>query len=245
MIGDGFGGRLWYNPYNYTVGSYSAYTICGDSDQLYGWGSNTLGQLGTGNRVSSSLPLKAVGMTNVLFYSTGYNMAAIQKDFSGWVWGSGLSLIPEKVLNNVKFADASATYISFVKNDGSVWSVGSNAYGVFGNDTFSKTITKIPQKALNINMAVRVAAGRYNLIILTSDGKVYSTGSNQFGGLGNGANFKSKAWQPVLIPGLKNILDIKANTSNIIALDSAGDVYSWGRGSYHCIRRRYESQFAN
>jgi hypothetical protein len=35
MVGDGFGGRLWYKPYNYTTGSYSAYTICGEEKQLY------------------------------------------------------------------------------------------------------------------------------------------------------------------------------------------------------------------
>ena len=39
LVGDGFGGRLWYQPYNYTVGSYSAYTICGDfkSTVWLGW----------------------------------------------------------------------------------------------------------------------------------------------------------------------------------------------------------------
>jgi hypothetical protein len=53
MVGDGFGGRLWYNPTNYTVGSYSAYSLCYDicgtgETQLYGWGANGYNQLGLG-----------------------------------------------------------------------------------------------------------------------------------------------------------------------------------------------------
>lgn len=38
MVGDGFGGRGWYVPHNYQVGAYSAYTVCGDSNQLYAGG---------------------------------------------------------------------------------------------------------------------------------------------------------------------------------------------------------------
>ena len=67
MVGDGFGGRLWYKPQNYTVGSYSAYTVCGDSFQLYGWGANHSGQLGDGTHNSTTSPVKAVGMSNVKF----------------------------------------------------------------------------------------------------------------------------------------------------------------------------------
>jgi len=42
MVGDGFGGRLWYRPTNYTVGSYSGFSLCysdpcdSSSNQLYG-----------------------------------------------------------------------------------------------------------------------------------------------------------------------------------------------------------------
>lgn len=62
MVGDGFGGRLWYNPTNYTVGSYSAYSICQDicgtgETQLYGWGDNGYNQLGLGISVWETLSL--------------------------------------------------------------------------------------------------------------------------------------------------------------------------------------------
>lgn len=72
MVGDGFGGRGWYLPHNYQVGSYSAFTICGDSNQLYGWGNNSMGELGNGTTISTDTAVKVMGMTNVKFYTTGY-----------------------------------------------------------------------------------------------------------------------------------------------------------------------------
>jgi alpha-tubulin suppressor-like RCC1 family protein len=146
MIGDGYGGRLWYKPYNYTVGSYSAYTVCGDSAQLYGWGNNTKGQLGDGTKNSTTSPVKAEGMTDVRYYSTGYNMGAIKFDSTGWVWGQPLKEMPRKILTNVKFVDAGWSSCTFVRYDSTVWSVGSNHSGSFGNDSINGIATYTPTK---------------------------------------------------------------------------------------------------
>ena len=228
MVGDGFGGRAWYKPTNYTVGSYSAYTICGDSHQLYGWGANHHRELGDGTTVHSATPIKVLGMTNVKYYSTGYNMGAIKFDSTGWYWGSPVSNVPVKLLDSVKFLDAGAQMCTFVKYDGTVWSVGRNHNGIFGNDTITTTVSTTPQKAKNINNAVRVAVSRFNMAILCSDGSVWITGSNSNGGLGNKSNFSTVAKVAVKNPKLKKIVDVKGTATNIIALDSAGYVYSWG-----------------
>ena len=228
MVGDGFGGRLWYKPYNYTVGSYSAYTVCGDSDQLYGWGANHHGELGDGTKVSTNFPVKAVSMTNVRYYSTGYNMGAIKYDSTGWVWGAPVSNFPRKILDSVKFLDASSQTISFVKYDGTVWSVGRNAVGTFGNDSINSGVVNSPRKALNINTAVRVALTRNNLAILLSNGDVWVTGSNTSGCLGTGANPSVIEKVPVKITRLKKIVDIKGTAINFVALDSFGNVFTWG-----------------
>jgi gliding motility-associated-like protein len=228
MVGDGFGGRLWYKPYNYTVGSYSAYTVCGDSDQLYGWGVNYHSELGDGTKVSTNFPVKALGMTNVRYYSTGYNMGAIKHDSTGWVWGSPISNFPRKILDSVKFLDASSQTISFVKYDGTVWSVGRNATGTFGNDSINSGVVNSPRKTLNINTAVRVALTRSNLAILLSNGDVWVTGSNAQGCLGTGVNPSVVEKVPVKITRLKKIVDIKGTAVNFVALDSFGNVFTWG-----------------
>ena len=228
MVGDGFGGRLWYKPANYTVGSYSAYTICGDSHQLYGWGANHHKELGDGTTVPSSTPVKVMGMSNVKYYSTGYNMGAIKFDSTGWYWGEPVASKPTKMLDSVRFLDAGAQMCAFVKYDGSVWSVGRNNNGIFGNDTISPNVIIKPQKAKYITNAVRVAVSRINMAILCSDGSVWITGSNANGGLGNKSLSSTVAKVAVKNPKLTKIVDIKATSTNIIALDSAGYVYTWG-----------------
>jgi alpha-tubulin suppressor-like RCC1 family protein len=146
MVGDGFGGRLWYQPTNYTVGSYSGYSICytgpcsNGANQLYGWGSNFSEQLGYSSSIiptGVTTPTPIPSMTNVKYYSTGYIMGAIKNDNSGWVWGSGIGATPTQVITNAKFLDASSTNISFVKYDGTVWSIGSNTSGNFGDGSYN------------------------------------------------------------------------------------------------------------
>ena len=137
LVTDGFGGRLWYCPYNYTVGSYSAFAICGEEKQLYGWGHNSHCELGNGTSIGSSIPVIVVNMDSVFYFSTGYVMGAIKLDRSGWAWGSAISsCLPIKVLDTVMFVDAGIASCAFVKYDGTVWSVGANNYGEFGDGNF-------------------------------------------------------------------------------------------------------------
>jgi alpha-tubulin suppressor-like RCC1 family protein len=237
MVGDGFGGRLWYQPTNYTVGSYSGYSICytgpcsNGANQLYGWGSNNYEQLGYSNTITLgvSTPTPIPNMTNVKYYSTGYIMGAIKNDNSGWVWGSGIGATPSQVITNAKFLDASSTTISFVKYDGTVWSIGWNFNGNFGDGSNIDNYT-MPVQMQNITNAVRVANSYLSTTILLADGTLKTVGSNLIGNLGIGNTSITETLTPSVIPLLSNIIDIKATTQNVIALDANGDVYTWGLG---------------
>jgi len=230
MTGDGFGGRGWYVPHNYQVGAYSAYTVCGDSNQLYGWGSNIDGELGNGSNISAAIPVTANGLSNVKFYTTGYLSAVIKTDNTAWVWGyngSGFTNIATPVLEDVKFADGGNAHVVFVKKDSTVWGAGGNYDGNLGNGTFSTTTpVSIPVKMVGINDAVRaVAAGTYGeaaTVILLSNGTLKITGG---GGWFQMVNSNT----PVPIADLNNIVDIKANAWAVFALNSSGEVYAFGR----------------
>ncbi len=234
MVGDGFGGRLWYNPTNYTVGSYSGYSICTADDcsgtnQLYGWGANNYGQLGYSSATTGfDVPTAIPNMTDVKYYSCGYSMAAIKNDNTGWVWGQYTpNYYPTQVITDVKFADGGMSYCSFVKNDGTVWSIGHSAYGEFGSGTQTESAL-VPVQMQGISNAVRVACGFYTTYVLLADGTVRSVGSNSFGYLGNGT-FQFNSLTPVVVSGLNNIIDIKATTYFTLALSANGDVYAWGQ----------------
>lgn len=240
MIGDGFGGRKWYSPTNYSVGSYAAYSVCYDDcyttseNQLFGWGSNFRNTLGLGPTVTDTIyPTPIPFMGDVQYFSAGYVMGVIKRDSTGWAWGqsvmtqTGILGSPIQVITDVKFLDAGSSSISFVKYDGTVWQIGDNSYGNFGIGSITPPpFTTIPVQTLNINTAVRTASNRYNTIILLEDSTVWSVGSNSRGGLG--VPFVNTSYIPIQIPTLSNIIDIKSAASSTIALDSAGNVYAWG-----------------
>lgn len=234
MVGDGFGGRLWYNPTNYSVGSYSAYSICFDDDclgnnQLFGWGANNTGQLGYPiDILGFSVPTIIPNMSNVKYYSTGYCMGAIKNDNSGWVWGISMpSITPMNVLSDVRFVDGSISYVSFVKNDGTVWSIGQSSMGEFGTGALSELLSA-PAQMQGINNAMRVACGISTTYVLLNNGKVKSVGNNSFGLLGIGNQNVVQTNLPLDVIGLENVIDIKANSNGVVALTEMGQVYVWG-----------------
>jgi alpha-tubulin suppressor-like RCC1 family protein len=147
----------------------------------------TTEQLGYSNTITLgvSTPTPIPNMTNVKYYSTGYIMGAIKNDNSGWVWGSGIGATPSQVITNAKFLDASSTTISFVKYDGTVWSIGSNFNGNFGDGLQPDNYT-MPIQMQNITNAVRVANSYYSTTILLADGTLKTVGSNLIGTLGIG-----------------------------------------------------------
>lgn len=224
MVGDGFGGRLWYSSTNYTVGSYSAYSTCYNTDpnQLYAWGDNGYGQLGLANTGGEDVPTPIPDMTDVKYFSTGYIMGAIKNDNTGWAWGLGIGL-PVQVITDAYFLDASSSTISYVKNDGTVWSIGDNGVGNFGDGTTISNYTTSVQM-LNIANAVRVSNNHSATIILLDDGTLMAVG---FGYLGLGPNV-DQTLTPLPITGIPPIVEIQSNEMGTIALTGSGDVYFWG-----------------
>jgi alpha-tubulin suppressor-like RCC1 family protein len=230
-VGDGFGGRLWYRPYNYAVGSYSGRTVCGPEKSLYSWGFRSLGDTITN---STNGIYKAVGLDSVEFYTSGYSMAAIRSDKSGWYWDDINFTYPKKVIDSVVFADAASFAVSYIKLDSTVWTVGYNLYGMYGNAASTVVFDSVPQKMKNITNAVRVAVGEQNIYILTGDGKVYQTGVYDY----NTQDYDSL---PIQVPLLQNIVDIKATTVAVAALDNLGNVFTWGNGLGGSLGVGYDS----
>ncbi len=235
MTGDGFGGRSWYVAHNYQVGAYSGYTVCGPADQLYAWGSNIHGELGIGTLISNTIPVPIPNMTNVKFFTTGYVSGVIKKDSTAWIWGAvydftGMVITPNptQVLSGVKFIDGGLTHIVFVKNDGTVWGAGRNYKGELGNGVNSSPLVIIPPVQMTgVTNAVRaIAIGGLTgsspaTMILLADSTVKITG-------GDGQFMQVSNSTPVTLPGLTKIVDIKGNNIAAFALNSNGEVYSFG-----------------
>jgi gliding motility-associated-like protein len=235
MVGDGFGGRGWYRPTNYTVGSYSAFSLCysdpcdSSTNQLYGWGGDNVGELGNGLGANcTSTPGIIPGMNNVRYYSTGYWMGAIKNDGTGWVWGGDFGFVgPTQVITDVKFVDASSRYCTFIKNDGTVWSIGDNGEGIFGDGTQVANYTT-PVQMAGVTGALRVAGGLFTNYVLLSDSTVRVVGHNYQGLVGDPSYTDTYLLTAVPIAGLSGIIDIKTHTEAAAVLNAQGEVYCWG-----------------
>ena len=239
MIGDGFGGRLWYRPTNYTVGSYSAFRVCysdlcdSGSNQLFGWGGDYLGELGNGPSPNcSAVPIAIPGMNNVRYVTSGYLSAAIKNDGTGWIWvDNGWFGFPTQVISDAIFVDVGITTATFVKEDGTVWSIVDNQFGQFGDGTALANYTT-PVQMTGVSNAVRVAVGEFATYVLLTDSTVLAVGSSYLGLLGDPALTDTLYPLAFPIPELNGIIDVKANTVATAALAANGDVYCWGAGGY-------------
>lgn len=117
-----------------------------------------------------------------------------------------------------------------VKEDGTLWSWGTNLNGAlgFGKDEEQRFVpTPIPDMT---NFAG--VEGETHFLALRKNGTVWSWGENRYGQLGyETTQDKFKGYyesNPSQIPGLNNIISIAAALGHSLALDDSGNVYAFG-----------------
>jgi alpha-tubulin suppressor-like RCC1 family protein len=115
---------------------------------LWAWGENYQGQLGNGTQQHQFTPIQ-LSITNVAAIGNGaHSSFAIQQDGKVWAWGwntadnlgieifnSSVALSPLYIsqLTDVKAITGGAAHTLVQKNNGSVWSMGGNAFGQLGD----------------------------------------------------------------------------------------------------------------
>lgn len=128
-----------------------------------------------------------------------------------------------------------------VRKDGSVWGWGNgfaNLLGAAGRWDFfdpGKNDNPRPIKVSGLSDVVALSGGRYHMLALTRDGRVYSWGDNDDGALGRPAErgVGDTAYQmPGLVKGLPSIQAISAGYDFSLAVDRHGGVWAWGNNTY-------------
>jgi alpha-tubulin suppressor-like RCC1 family protein len=192
------------------VGAGAGHTIVLTSDgRVFGWGSNSNGQLGNGTTTNSALPV-ALDRTGVLAGKTIVSIAAAVNDN----WNLALT------------------------SDGQVFSWGSGASGRLGNNTTptSQTVPVAVQTtgALAGVFIRAISAGAGHALALSSNGRVFSWGAGLAGRLGNGSSIDSPVPVAVTTTGVlsgRSIVAVAAGFSSSAALASDGRVFTWGNNS--------------
>ncbi|RRK02018.1 hypothetical protein Ga0100230_002035 [Opitutaceae bacterium TAV3] len=102
---------------------------------------------------------------------------------------------PVKIMSGVQtFATGWGGDSLFLKNDGTVWAVGSNGYGQLGDGT--ATARSTPVKVMSGVQAI--ATGAYHSLFLKNDGTAWAVGDNASGQaerrLSGALRLRSPAW---------------------------------------------------
>ncbi|KAF0984384.1 hypothetical protein FDP41_000283 [Naegleria fowleri] len=233
----------------------------GPNGRVYSWGLDTGGSLGreatkTTPFPSLSTPIDLPANLTILQIASTYYGNLILSEDAVYDWGKndyGLAAdgtilnrkVPTKVfswdLQGPKRIDqvaAGAFNYFAVDENGRLYSWGRNDRGQLGDRT---TIDKwrpvdVYMKGSLVNQTVvKVCAGQLHTTVLTSIGKVYTFGDNQYGQLGIGKTgtetpYVMEAASVIMNGSLtsKTVVDIQCGDFHNIILTSDGKVYGWG-----------------
>ena len=130
---------------------------------LWTWGWNEFGQLGTGDTVSSAIPVKV--MDNAVSVSCGYHCTAvIDQEGALWIWGDDrhgqigvdgqvndenaarepIQTLPTKVMDQVSAVSFGFDHTAAVTEDGTLWTWGANDCGQLGDGTTNSSPAPVP-----------------------------------------------------------------------------------------------------
>lgn len=216
-----------------------------DNGMVWAWGDNEYGQLGNGSKKEQISPGQVKQVKEIYSVAAGVGVSyAIDSKGLVMKWPNKNNLRTEyiKELNNVIKIDTFTGDLIALKEDGSVWTLGSNMFGQCGDGTkgflgigdFGKymydeknKVKNEPVNVKNLESVIDVASGIEFNLALKGDGTVWAWGRNDQTYLGTGLYQKSIT-VPSKVIGIENIISIDAG-QYALALKNDGTVWIWGQ----------------
>lgn len=234
---------------NWVAVSAGAHALAINTDgEIYGWGTNSNGQLGTGltsNFIST--PTRIGLQSNWVFVSAGIvHSLAINANGELWGWGGNFSgqlgdnttvakYTPIRIgtANNWVYANA-GTMVSFAINaNGELWAWGKDTKGLLGLGGITQQLT--PAKINTSVVWSKVSSVSNTAIGLTADGDAYVWGDNTFGSLGLNLPTTQFKHTPTLLSHIVGGSALKwkdvSMSEHGLAISIDGRLYSWGKNN--------------
>lgn len=214
---------------------------------LYTWGYNSDGNLGTGDREPRENPEHIIfpNEEKVVFLSAKTrSVMAITDKGNLYAWGNNnhnqlglnntisMQLTPKliELPNNEKAKYVSTGYSTFViTEEENLYSWGYNYYGQLGvGDKIDKKTPKLVTLPNN-EKAIAVSTMEFFSLILTNKGNVYSCGINNYGQLGLGDYSNQTTPKLITLPYEEKAIKINTGEDCSMILTDKGNLYSCGR----------------
>jgi alpha-tubulin suppressor-like RCC1 family protein len=218
--------------------------------ELWGWGSNTSGQLGDNTAITRSTPVTTFsGGANWKQLSCGgSHTAAIKTDGTLWGWGLNTSgqLGVNDTINrstpvttfaggtNWKQVAGGGEYTAAIKTDGTLWTWGLNSSGQLGDNTIINRSTPVTTLTGGTDWK-QVACGQEYTSAIKTDGTLWTWGRNQFGQLGDNTTTQRNTPVTTFTGGTNWKQVTCSSTYYTAAIKTDGTLWTWGVNTYGAI----------
>jgi alpha-tubulin suppressor-like RCC1 family protein len=224
---------------------------------LWVWGDNAYGTLGINDLTLRRTPVTTfAGGTNWKQVAGGNHfVGAIKTDGTLWVWGRnqfgqlGTNDTTNRSTPVTTFAGgtnwkqiglgASATHISAIKTDGTLWTWGLNSTGQLGDTTITNKSTPVTTFAGGTNWKQTNAGSGFTGAIKT-DGTLWTWGNtSSLGRFTDGTRLTpittfagGTNWADTATTEPEDLYTLSAGTGHTAAIKTDGTLWIWGNGSF-------------
>ncbi len=247
------------------LGTYHTVVVT-SAGRVFSWGYNMQSQLGDGTNNNSSTPVNITSNFNltdgekVIYIAVGsYHNLAVTSQGRVFTWGTNSygilgnnsvvsSNLPIDITNNfnlnvgetITSASLGEQNSAVLTSDGRLFKWGRNDYGQLGDSTSPDSYLPLDiTSKFNLNGSetiIKVSLGHSHSAIITSEGRVFTWGGDNFyGTIGNATNMNQ--FTPVEITSffnlnaLETIEDIAVGGNHMLAITSDGRVFAWGKNT--------------
>jgi alpha-tubulin suppressor-like RCC1 family protein len=218
---------------------------------LWAWGANDSSQLGTGNQVSSNIPVQVGTSNNWLKISAGKEHSlGIQKDGTLWAWGANgpnpnhshqsgrlgdgtatRRASPVQIGTSNEWVEISAGFLHSlgIQRDGTLWAWGANLNNQLGDRTGQMQHSPV-RVGYDSNWSKVYANDYLTSYAIKQDGSLWSWGYCGDPGE-HGVNRCHTVTGPGRVGTANDWVDLGAATEYCMAVKSNGTLWTWGTGN--------------
>ena len=229
-----------YGDISYGAEPGTVLTIVKENGDLYTWGDNICYQLGKGYYEAEQATYEPYFvMSDVVKAATNdHACAAVTEDGDLYFWGHNIArrygngsgggtlyATPTLILSDVKDVEMSEENVMALKNDGSVWMMGTNLFGVLARDE-GQDAKLVDEMTKVMDGCTDIATGNRFAMAVKNDGTLYGWGYNAFTALG--VRFDDMEYTGTPIAIATNVKSVDAGNHNAYFIKNDNSLWSLG-----------------